>query len=137
MASARSSRRYDYRPGSESYARLSKARLKRKAALAEVNAVRAKAPDTRRRAKKRASAARRALRAIETREDFRSKLNERDRAVFNHLSISQQQQMIELQREYPDSVPRDLPDPFSGPKREVSWRLFYATRAGIRLKRSA
>jgi hypothetical protein len=137
MASARSSRRNPYRPGSAQYARRRTATLKRRAALARANAARAKTPETRRRSKQRASAAQRALRAIETREEYRSKLNQHDRSRFDHLSITRQNLILEMQRVYPDSIPRDLPDPFYGPHRETLWRLSYSTRAGIRLRATA
>jgi hypothetical protein len=127
-------RRNPYRPGTVSYARFRTAILKRRAALAQATAARAKAPEKRRRAKQRATAARRALRGIETREEFRSKLNEDDRAVFKRMPITRQERLLKIQREYPESVPRDLPDPFAGPQREALWRLSYSTRAGIRLR---
>jgi hypothetical protein len=132
-----SKRRNPYRPGTASYARLRRATLKRRAALAQVNAARAKTPETRRRSKQRAAAAQRALRAIETREEYRSKLNERERIDFNQKSISTQEILLKIRREYPDSVPKDLPDPFAGPQRNSLWRLYYATRAGIRLRATA
>jgi hypothetical protein len=134
MASARPSWRNFYRPGSAHYARLHKATLKRRAALARANADRAKTPETRRRAKQRVSAAQRALRAIERREEFRSKLNERQRDIFDKRAIAWQDRLIAIDREYPGGVPKDLPDPFVGPQREALWPLYYATRAGIRLR---
>jgi hypothetical protein len=130
-------RRNPYRPGTASYARFRKATLKRKAALAKVNVARAKTPETRRRSKRRASAAERALRAIETREEFRSKLNETDRVAFGRIAIASQERLMKIDREYPDSVRKDLPDPFDGPQRNVLWRLHYSTRAGIRLRATA
>jgi hypothetical protein len=130
-------RRNPYRPGTASYAQLRAATLRRQAALGRLNAAGAKTPETRRRARQRASAALRALRAIETREEYRSKLNEADRASFDRLTIAQQRQLIEFRREYPNSVPMDLPDPFAGPKREPIWQLYYSTRAGIRLRPTA
>lgn len=131
------SRRNPYRPGTASYARFREAALKRKAALAKVNAARAKTPETRRRSKQRASAAARALQAIETREGFRSKLNETDRASFGRMPIARQERLLKIQRDYPESVPKDLPDPFVGPQRNVLWPLYYSTRAGIRLRATA
>jgi hypothetical protein len=131
------SRRNPYRPGTASYARFREATLKRRAALAQVNAARAKTPETRRRSKQRATAAQRALRAIETREEYRSRLNERERINFNKKSIGQQEILLEMRRKHPDSVPKDLPDPFAGPQRNGLWRLYYATRAGIRLRSTA
>ena len=129
-------RRNPYRPGTASYARAREADLKRQVALAQARAARTRSPETRRRAKQQASAARRAIRAIETREDYRSKLNDVDRSSFDRLSITRQNLLLAVDREYPDSVPKDLPDPFVGPRREVLWRLSYSTRAGIRLRAS-
>ena len=128
--------RNPYRAGTASYARFRKAALKRKSALAQATAARAKTPETGRRAKQRASAAQRALRAIETREEFRSKLNEPERLAFSQMPITQQERLLKIQREFPESVPKDLPDPFEGPQRNVLWRLSYSTRAGIRLRAS-
>ena len=130
-------RRNPYRPGTARYARFRKATLKKKAALAQATAARAKTPETGRRAKRRASAAQRSLRAIETREEFRSKLDESDRVAFGQLAITQQERLLKIEREYPESVPQDLPDPFVGPQRNVLWRLSYSTRAGIRLRATA
>jgi hypothetical protein len=126
-------RRNPYRPGTESYARFREATLKRRDALARANAARAKTPEARSRAKRRASGAQRALHEIETREQFRSKLKESERRNFDRLPITRQDQLLKAMRVYPDSVPRDAPDPFVGPQRETLWRLSYATRAGIRL----
>jgi hypothetical protein len=125
--------RNPYRPGTVSYARFREATLKRRAALANANSTRAKTPETRRWAKQRASAAQRELRAIERRSEFRSKLSGRDRRVFDRLSIMRQEQFMAVMREYPDSVPMDLPDPFVGPQREPLWRLSYSTRTGIKM----
>ena len=130
-------RRNPYRPGTASYARYRKAALKRQTALDQATAVRAKAPTTRRRMKQRATAAQRSLRAIETREEYRSKLNEQDRIAFGRMPIARQERLMKIQREYPDSIPVDLPDPFAGPQREALWRLSYSTRAGIRLRATA
>jgi hypothetical protein len=87
-------RRNPYRAGTASYARFREATLKRRAALARATAARAKTPETGRRTKQRASAAQRALRAIETREEFRSKLNEADRAAFGRMPIIQQERLL-------------------------------------------
>jgi hypothetical protein len=129
--------RNPYRPGTASYARFRKAALKRKAALAEATTTRAKTPEKRQRAKRRSTVAQRALRAIETREEFRSKLSEPDRLSFGQMPITRQERLMKIQQEYPESVPKDLPDPFVGPQRSVLWRLSYSTRAGIRLRASA
>jgi len=128
--------RNPYRSGTASYARFRKAALKRKSALAQVTAARAKTPETGQRAKQRAAAAQRALRAIETREEFRSKLNEPDRVSFSQMPITQQERLLKILREFPEGVPKDLPDPFEGPQRNVLWPLSYSTRAGIRLRAS-
>jgi hypothetical protein len=125
--------RNPYRPGTASYARFREATLKRRAALARANAARAKTPEKRRRAKQRVSATQRALRAVERRREFRSKLNEGDRRIFDRFPIMRQELFMKVMREYPDSVPKDIPDPFAGPQREPLWRQYYATRAGIRL----
>jgi hypothetical protein len=129
MAKARN----PYRPGTVSYARFREAALKRRAALAKANAERAKKPEARRRMQQRVSAAQRALRAVERRREFRSKLNERDRRVFDRFPIMRQELFIKVMQEYPDSIAKDILDPFAGPQREPLWRLNYATRAGIRL----
>jgi hypothetical protein len=126
--------RNPYRPGTASHARLRAAGLKSRAELAAATAGRAKTPKTRRRARQRASAAHRELRKIEQRAEFRSRLNERERRDFDRLSIFQQEQMLQVARVFPDYVPADIPDPFTGSQRSASWRLYYATRAGIRLR---
>ena len=115
--------RNPYRSGTASYARFRKAALKRKSALAQATAARSKRPETGQRAKQRATAAQRALRAIETREEFRSKLSEPDRVSFSQMPITRQERLMKIQREYPESVPKDLPDPFDGPHRNTLWRL--------------
>lgn len=135
-ARARAMGRNIYRPGTARYARLRAAQLRRQAKLAQATATRAKSRNVRARAKRRARAAQRALRDIKRREAYRSELNEADRASFGHLSIEQQRRLLALMREYPDTIPRDLPDPFVGPNRDVLWRLSYSTRAGIRLSKS-
>jgi hypothetical protein len=128
-------RRNPYRPGTIRYARFRETTLRRRAALARVNAARARTPETRRRAKQRATGAQRALRAVEAREEYRSHLNERDRVAFNRMPITRQERLLKITREYPDSVPKDLPDPFIGPQRNTLWPLYYSTRAGIRMSR--
>jgi hypothetical protein len=126
--------RNPYRPGTASYARVRAAGLKSRAALAAATAARAKTPETRRRAQQQRSAAQKALRAIERRAEFRSQPNEKDRSTFDRLSIAQQEQISRVTRRFPDRVPSDFPDPFPGPNRSSSWRLYYSTRAGIRLQ---
>jgi hypothetical protein len=132
-----SKRRNPYRPGSASYARFRETTLKRRAALANANAARAKKPEARRRAKKQASAANRAIRAIERRSEFQSKLNELDRYAFDHWSIGQQEQFLRVTEAFPSRVPADAPDPFPGSQRSLSWRLYYSTRAGMRPRAAA
>jgi hypothetical protein len=134
MTGARSPRRNPYRPGTTSHARVRAAGLKSRAALAAATAARAKTPEIRRRAQNQASAAQRAIRAIERRTEFRSQLNENDLRSFDRLSIAQQERMLQVARVFPDYVPADIPDPFTGSQRSASWRLYYATRAGIRLR---
>lgn len=126
--------RNPYRPGTARYAQVRGVKLKRKAAFAEANAGRAKTAEARRRSKRKASAARRALRKIEAREEFRSKLTGRERKIFDRLPIMWQDQELKVDTTFPDGVPRDYPDPFTGPHRDALWRLSYATRAGIRLR---
>jgi hypothetical protein len=133
MTGARSPGRNPYRAGTASYARVREAALKRRAALAQATATRAKTPEMRRRAQQRTSAAQRALRAIGRRTEFRSQLNENDLRSFDRLSIAQQEQILRVAQVYPARVPVDIPDPFAGARRSSSWRLYYSTRAGIRL----
>jgi hypothetical protein len=52
--------------------------------------------------------------------------------MFDHLSIDKQTRLLVILRDFPDSVPRDLPDPFAGTDRNMTWRLYYSTRAGSR-----
>lgn len=125
-------RRNPFRPGTASYARFRETDLKQRAALAQANAARAKTPEARRRSKQKASAARRALRAVERRNEFRSELNELDRQTFDRQSIAQQDQLLQVTEAYPYRVPPDVPDPFEGQQRNPSWRLYYSTRAGMR-----
>jgi hypothetical protein len=125
-------RRNPYRPGTASYARRREAELRRRAALARATADRARTPEARRRANQRAAAAERRLREIAARQEYRSRLRERDLQAFDSLPIGKQDQLLRILRDHPDSVPRDLPDPFTGPNRNMTWRLYYGTRAGSR-----
>lgn len=127
-------RRSTFRPGSASYERQRRADLNRRRALAEATAARAKKPAARHRAQRQASTARRGLRQIKTRAEFRAKLNERDRAVFNALPIKEQDRFRAAAERYPEHVPPSDPDPFVGRPsyRGSLWRLYYSTRAGIR-----
>jgi hypothetical protein len=130
-------RRSFYRPGTVSYALEREAKLRRRAALARATAARAKTPAARRRASRRAAIAERGLRDIAARQEYRSHLLERDRAMFDHLSIDKQTRLLTMLRDFPDSVPRDLPDPFAGTDRNTTWRLYYSTRAGSRQRTTA
>src|SRR5689334_13122940 len=107
-------RRNPYRRGSPSYERERRAELSRRRALAEATAARATKPETRQRAQRRASAARRDLRRIEARAEFRAALNDRDRGVFNTLSIKEQDRFRAAVQRYPEHVPPSDPDPFDG-----------------------
>jgi hypothetical protein len=129
--------RNPYRPGTASYARFRKAALNRKVALAEANAARAKKPEARLRARKQASAAKRALRAVERRSEFRLKLNEPDRHTFDRWPITKQERFLQVREAYPNGVPADAPDYFAGQQRSLSWRLYYATLTGMRPRRAA
>jgi hypothetical protein len=139
MANARSPRRNPYRPGSASYERLRRAELNRRRALAEARASRATQPETKQRAQRQASAARRGMRQIETRAAFRNQLSERDRAVFNTLPIKEQDRFRAAVERYPEHVPPSDPDPFEGRSsyRGSLWPLYYSTRAGIRRRAAA
>jgi len=132
MAERRPAGRNPFRPGTASYARLREADLKRRAALGKGNAARAMTPEARSRAKEQVSAAQRALRAVEGRTAYRSQLTENTRREFDKLSIKQQEVYRRVARTFPDRIPPDVPDPFSGPNRSSGWRLYYATRTGGR-----
>jgi len=130
-------RKNPYRPGTESYARWRKAELRRRAALAQSTAKRTKKPEVRQRANRRAAAAERGLREIAVRQEYRSRLSERDRDAFSALTITGQNQLLRMLRDHPDSIPRDLSDPFAGPNRNLIWRLYYSTRVGARQRAAA
>jgi hypothetical protein len=72
------------------------------------------------------------LRKIETRVEFRDQLSERDRIEFNTWSLTEQDRFRAVVRQYPEYVPQEEADPFAGRHRNPQWRLYYATRAGIR-----
>jgi hypothetical protein len=139
MTAARSRRRNPYRPGTRSYATFRQSELNRRRALAEATAARAKKPEARHRAQRRASAARRDIRQIEARTEVRAALNDRDRAVFNALSITEQDRFRAAVQRYPEQVPPSEPDPFDGRPslRGSLWRLYYSTRGGIRRREVA
>ena len=132
-------RRNPYRPGTLSYERQRRAELNRRRALADARAGRAKKAETRQRAQRQAANARRGLRQIETRAEFRDRLSERDRAVFNTLPIKEQDRFRAAVQRFPEHVPPSDPDPFEGRPsyRGSLWRLYYSTRAGIRRRAAA
>ncbi len=94
-------KRFPFRPGSERYAQLHRAELARRAVLARATAGRTKKPEVRRRANRRATEAERGLTAIRARQDYRFKLNERDRDAFNSLSLGRQDQLLKVLLDYP------------------------------------
>jgi hypothetical protein len=59
----------------------------------------------RRRAQRRASSARRELHRIDTRDDFREQLSERDRIEFNTMSLKEQDLFQDTVERYPEYVP--------------------------------
>jgi hypothetical protein len=137
-------RRNPYRPGTPSYERQRRADLNRLRALSEAMAARAKKPEARRRAKRQAESARRGLRQIDTRSEFRGSLSDLDRALFDRLPVAQQQRLMTVARAYPEKIPADVPDPFADRHiyqrnfyRGSLWRLYYGTRAGIRQRATA
>lgn len=134
---ARSKQRNPYRPGTASHARLRAAELARRRALATATARRTNSPDSRRRAQRRASAATSEIQRIEGRRGFREKMNAVDRAAFDTLSMKAQDAFMKTAASFPDGVPASAPDPFEGPQRSTLWRLYYSTRAGIRLRAAA
>jgi hypothetical protein len=130
-------RRIPYRPGTPAYERARAAQLRQRAALSRATAGRAKTPEARRRASRQAAAAERGLREIAARKEYRFRLRDRDRDNFSTLPITRQDQLLRMLRDHPDSIPRDLPDPFAGPNRNLIWRLYYSTRAGVRQRGTA
>lgn len=124
--------RNPYRPGTVSHARFRQTELKRRKTLAASRLKKAKSATAVRQEKQRISQTRRALHKIEAREEFRKSLNEKDRREFDAVSIKQQEQLQKILKRYPDGVPSNIPDPFKGSNRNQSWRLYYATRAGLR-----
>ena len=131
--------RYSHRPGTGSYEDERRSDLNRRRALAEARAGRATKPETKQRAEKQAANALRALRQIDARSEFRDQLSEPDRAIFNALSIKAQDQFRAAVLRFPERVPPSDPDPFEGrsARRGSLWRLYYATRAGIRRRAAA
>jgi hypothetical protein len=120
---------------------LRKAELARRAALARANAARAKKPEARRRAKRKAAAAERGLRQIAARQEIRSQLVGLHRERFDRLSLVKQDRLVAVMRLYPDGVPppSELPDPYAsaGDDRDLLWWLTYSMQAGMRARRAA
>jgi hypothetical protein len=90
---------------------------------------------------RQAATARRALRQIpllEAISEYRSRLDQPERRIFDRLPLADKARELEVEAHYPDGVPPDVPDPFaaSGRHRSASWRLHYATRAGFRHRRA-
>jgi hypothetical protein len=134
-------RRNPYRLGAPSHARYRHAELTRIANLAKGRADRAKNPEARRRAMRQAAAARRGLRQIPRLEaigEYRKRLTQPERRIFDSLSLAEKVRELEVETQFPETVPPDVPDPFaaSGRHRSASWRLYYATRAGFRHRRA-
>jgi hypothetical protein len=59
-------------------------------------------------------------------------MREPERTAFDGLWLTGQDRLLRVSQDFPEGVPSDLPDPFAGAKRSETWRLYYATRAGIR-----
>jgi hypothetical protein len=134
-------RRNPYRLGAPSHARYRRAELTRLANLAKGQADRAKNPEARQRAIRQAAAARRGLRQIPLLEaigEYRKRLNRPERRIFDSLPLPEKVQELEVETQYPEGVPPDVPDPFAtSPRhRSANWRLYYATRAGFRHRRA-
>jgi hypothetical protein len=130
-------RRSPYRFGTPSYARDRRTELSRRAILAKGRADRAKSPEARQRSMRQAAAAQRGLRQIPLLEaigEYRNRLNQPERRIFDSLPLADKARELEVEAKYPDGVPPDVPDPFAtSPRhRSASWRLYYATRAGFR-----
>ena len=134
-------RRNPYRLGFPSYARYRRAEFTRLANLAKGRADRAKNSEARQRAMRQAATARRGLRQIPLFEaigEYRSRLNQPERRIFDSLPLADKARELEVEAQYPEEVPPDVPDPFgtSVRHRSPSWRLYYATRAGFRHRRA-
>lgn len=129
-------RRNPYRPGTLSYESQRRVDLNRIRALAEANAARAKRPEARRRAKRQASTARRGIRVIEGRSEYRERLSEDDRSRFNRFTLSEQDELRRYLQQYPDGIPPDVPGVFAGRNRGALWRMYYSSgaRAGTPLR---
>lgn len=133
--------RNPYRLGTPSYARYRRTELSRRANLAKGRVDRATNPEARQRAMRQAATARRGLRQIPLLEaigEYRSLLDQPERRIFDSLPLADKARELEVEARYPEGVPPGDPDPFgtSDRHRGASWRLYYATRAGFRLRRA-
>lgn len=135
-------RRNPFQLGSLPYSHQYRIDQTRKLVLAEGRASRAKHPNAKQRAQRQAAAARRALRRVpllEAMGEYRSRLNNPERRIFDSLPLAEKALEIKVEEQYPDGVPPSIPDPFaeSGKYRNKHWNLFYSARAGFRNRRAA
>ena len=135
-------RRNPYQRGSRAFAEQYRIDQSRKLILAEGRADRTKDPKAKQRAQRQAANARRALRRVpllEAMGEYRSRLNDPERRMFDRLPLAEKALDVEVAEHYPDGVPPNIPDPFaeSGKYRNKHWNLFYSTRAGFRNRRAA
>jgi hypothetical protein len=123
----------EFRSGGESYRAQLKTELTRTLRQAEKKVGQAKRPQTIRKWKGKAAAARRQLRKIEARDTFRDSLTTPERREkFNKLSQAKQDLLLVKIAE--GISPAD-PDPFAGlPSRNDMYTLYYANRRGQRLR---
>src|SRR5205823_1594901 len=129
-----------YQRGSRLHAKQYRIDQSRKLVLAKGRADRAKDPKAKQRAQRQAAAARRALRRVpllEAMGEYRSRLNNPERRIFDSLPLAEKALEIAVEEQYPDGVPPNIPDPFaeSGKHRNKHWNLLYANRAGFRNRR--
>jgi hypothetical protein len=145
-----------YARGTPSYERARSAYYADLRSIAERAAVHADTPDARRKFQRRAAQARRAIHEAPQRieraeeraairdpigfatEKFRQSVNYRQRRAFNKLPSDKQRQFIAARLQYPDGIPRDIPDPFADKFEQRTyyrgqlWNSYYASRAAIR-----
>ena len=74
---------------------------------------------------------------METPAEFRAKLDDYNRKRFNSFTLKEQDRQRAIDQKYPESVDKDIPDPFAGPHRGSLWRFYYSTRASIRYRETA
>jgi hypothetical protein len=131
-----------YQRGSRLFAEQYRIDQSRKLVLAEGRASRAKTREAKQKAQRQAAAARRALRRVpllKSMGEYRSRLNDPERRIFDSLPLAEKARELVVEEQYPGGVPPDIPDPFaeSGKYRSKHWNLFYSTRAGFRNRRAA